>query len=188
MSRSDCRGVNRDASAPNRARSNRGPSRAMISIPQHAVPNDIGQRLFFWPHRMTSLTLVTRKPSFKAKPRNVPRSTTADTAGRRNARPRLLQTKDRRQLVRGQGSFWLRPKMPRFSVPNSAANIHEEFCGKGLAKTGLMHNIKRLATARKQVFAVPELAQTLRTFISEYGKSTRGSKGNRRAARGVNTE
>ncbi|HPC44031.1 MAG TPA: hypothetical protein PK384_09805 [Candidatus Latescibacteria bacterium] len=138
----------------------------MISIPQHAVPNDIGQRLFFWPHRMTSLTLVTRKPSFKAKPRNGPRSTTVDFAGRRKTPPRLLQTKDRSQLARGQGSIWLRPKMRRFSVPNSAANIREEFCGKGLAKTRLMHNIKRLATGRNQLFDVPELAQTLRTFTS----------------------
>ena len=45
--RSHCRGLNRITSAPNRAMSNRLAPTAMSSIPQQAVANGIGQRLYF---------------------------------------------------------------------------------------------------------------------------------------------
>ncbi len=44
--RSHCRGLNRITSAPNRAMSNRLAPTAISSIPQQAVANGIGQRLY----------------------------------------------------------------------------------------------------------------------------------------------
>ena len=44
--RSHCRGLNRMTSAPNRAMSNRLAPTAISSIPQQAVANGIGQRLY----------------------------------------------------------------------------------------------------------------------------------------------
>jgi hypothetical protein len=45
MSKSHCRGLNRMASAPNRAKSCRDEAVAISSIPQQAVANGMGQRL-----------------------------------------------------------------------------------------------------------------------------------------------
>ena len=44
--RSHCRGLNRITSAPNRAMSNRLAPTAISSMPQQAVANGIGQRLY----------------------------------------------------------------------------------------------------------------------------------------------
>jgi hypothetical protein len=57
MSRSDCRGENRIASAPKREISVRAANTAMNSIPQQAVPKGMGQREFFLP-QFTALSIV----------------------------------------------------------------------------------------------------------------------------------
>ena len=57
--RSHCRGLNRMTSAPNRAMSNRLAPTAISSIPQQAVANGIGQRLYFR-HQFTTASSVVR--------------------------------------------------------------------------------------------------------------------------------
>src|ERR1051326_7786837 len=57
--RSHCRGLNRITSAPNRAMSNRLAPTAISSIPQQAVANGIGQRLYFR-HQFTTESTVVR--------------------------------------------------------------------------------------------------------------------------------
>src|SRR4051794_10680688 len=57
--RSHCRGLNRITSAPNRAMSNRLAPTAMSSIPQQAVANGIGQRLYFR-HQFTTASAVVK--------------------------------------------------------------------------------------------------------------------------------
>src|SRR3954452_15593266 len=63
--RSACRGVARNAPAPNRSRSKRLAPTAIISIAQHASPNVIGQSEFFRPQLMKKSRLVTIRPSSK---------------------------------------------------------------------------------------------------------------------------
>lgn len=58
--RSDCRGENRIASAPNLAISERDASTAINSIPQQAVPNGIGQSEFLRPQLTAASTVVVR--------------------------------------------------------------------------------------------------------------------------------
>src|SRR3954454_17206414 len=57
--RSHCRGLNRITSAPNRAMSNRLAPTAISSIPQQAVANGIGQRLYLR-HQLTTESTVER--------------------------------------------------------------------------------------------------------------------------------
>src|SRR3954471_3304979 len=57
--RSHCRGLNRMTSAPNRAMSNRLAPTAISSIPQQAVANGIGQRLYLR-HQLTTESSVVR--------------------------------------------------------------------------------------------------------------------------------
>src|SRR5437588_112425 len=57
--RSHWRGLNRITSAPNRAMSNRLAPTAISSIPQQAVANGIGQRLYFR-HQLTTESIVVR--------------------------------------------------------------------------------------------------------------------------------
>src|SRR3954466_897039 len=57
--RSHCRGLNRITSAPNRAMSNRLAPTAISSIPQQAVANGIGQRLYLR-HQFTTASTVVR--------------------------------------------------------------------------------------------------------------------------------
>src|SRR4051812_11140427 len=61
--RSLCRGVARNAPAPNRSRSNRDAPTAIISIAQQASPNVIGHSEFFLAQLMAKSMLVTIKPS-----------------------------------------------------------------------------------------------------------------------------
>src|SRR5205085_4262825 len=63
--RSACRGVARNAPAPNRSRSNREAPTAIISIAQHASPNVIGHREFFLAQLIAKSRLVTIRPSSK---------------------------------------------------------------------------------------------------------------------------
>ena len=60
--RSDCRGDPRNTSAPNRAISNRDADIDIISMAQHASPNDIGQIEFLRPQLITELSVVVRIP------------------------------------------------------------------------------------------------------------------------------
>src|SRR5487761_207153 len=65
--KSDCRGEPRKTSAPNRATSNRDAAKAIISIAQHASPNDIGQ-IELRRAQFTSLSSCANKiPSFFRK-------------------------------------------------------------------------------------------------------------------------
>ena len=57
--RSHCRGLNRMTSAPKRAMSNRLAPTAISSIPQQAVANGIGQRLYLR-HQFTTESSVVR--------------------------------------------------------------------------------------------------------------------------------
>src|SRR5436305_4192437 len=57
--RSHWRGLNRMTSAPNRAMSNRLAPTAISSMPQQAVANGIGQRLYFR-HQFTTASAVVR--------------------------------------------------------------------------------------------------------------------------------
>ena len=57
--RSHCRGLNRMTSAPNRAMSNRLAPTAISSMPQQAVANGIGQRLYLR-HQLTTESSVVR--------------------------------------------------------------------------------------------------------------------------------
>ena len=57
--RSHCRGLNRITSAPNRAMSNRLAPTAISSMPQQAVANGIGQRLYLR-HQLTTASSVVR--------------------------------------------------------------------------------------------------------------------------------
>src|SRR3954469_20423937 len=57
--RSHCRGLNRITSAPKRAMSNRLAPTAISSIPQQAVANGIGQRLYLR-HQLTTESTVVR--------------------------------------------------------------------------------------------------------------------------------
>src|ERR1700761_2442429 len=57
--RSHWRGVNRMTSAPKRAMSNRLAPTAISSIPQQAVANGIGQRLYLR-HQLTTESIVVR--------------------------------------------------------------------------------------------------------------------------------
>ncbi len=57
--KSHCRGLNRITSAPKRAMSNRLAPTAISSIPQHAVANGIGQRLYFRHQFTTASRFVT---------------------------------------------------------------------------------------------------------------------------------
>src|SRR4051794_26198309 len=57
--RSHCRGLNRMTSAPNRAMSNRLAPTAINSMPQQAVANGIGQRLYLR-HQFTTASAVVR--------------------------------------------------------------------------------------------------------------------------------
>src|ERR1039457_6296219 len=63
MIRSDCRGEPRNTSAPNRAMSNRDALIDIISIAQHAKPNDMGQ-IEFLRAQFTALSkVVSTRPS-----------------------------------------------------------------------------------------------------------------------------
>src|SRR5437763_8634342 len=64
--RSDCRGLNRIASAPNRARSYRDDAVAISSMPQHAVANGIGQSELRRAQLTTFLSWVVRTLSGSA--------------------------------------------------------------------------------------------------------------------------
>ena len=57
--RSHCRGLKRNTSAPNRARSCLEAPVAMSSMPQQAVAKGIGQRLFFRHQLASSSSLLT---------------------------------------------------------------------------------------------------------------------------------
>jgi len=57
--RSHCRGLNRITSAPNRAMSNRLAPTAISSMPQHAVANGIGQRLYLRHQLTTGWAMIT---------------------------------------------------------------------------------------------------------------------------------
>ena len=61
--KSDCRGDPRITSAPKREMSNRDPIIDIISIAQHARPNDIGQMEFFRPQLMAFPMVVVMMPS-----------------------------------------------------------------------------------------------------------------------------
>src|SRR5213078_2551825 len=63
--RSACRGVARNAPAPNRSRSKRLAPTAIISMAQHASPKVIGQIEFLRPQLMKKSRLVTMTPSSK---------------------------------------------------------------------------------------------------------------------------
>src|SRR3954469_761550 len=63
--RSACRGVARNAPAPNRSRSKRDAPTAIISIAQHASPNVIGHSEFFRAQLIAKSRLVTIRPSSK---------------------------------------------------------------------------------------------------------------------------
>ena len=57
--RSHCRGLNRITSAPNRAMSNRLAPTAISSMPQQAVANGMGQRLYLRHQFTTASKVVT---------------------------------------------------------------------------------------------------------------------------------
>jgi hypothetical protein len=61
--RSDCRGDPRITSAPKREMSNRDPIMDIISIAQHASPNDMGQMEFLRPQLMALSSVVVIMPS-----------------------------------------------------------------------------------------------------------------------------
>ena len=60
ISKSDCRGEKRIASAPNLDRSVRAAKTAMNSIPQQAVPKGMGQNEFFLPQFMALSNVVVK--------------------------------------------------------------------------------------------------------------------------------
>src|ERR1700682_24505 len=65
--RSDCRGDPRKTSAPKRAISNRDALIDIISIAQHANPNDIGQMEFLRAQLMALSSVVMSRPSEEAE-------------------------------------------------------------------------------------------------------------------------
>ena len=87
--RSHCRGLNRMTSAPNRAMSNRLAPTAISSIPQQAVANGIGQRLFLR-HQFTTASrfvrIVFSGTSTRSGPWGVSEGPVDDGGGRRHSR------------------------------------------------------------------------------------------------------
>src|SRR5665213_411563 len=72
--RSACRGLNRIASAPNRARSKREEAVAMSSMPQHAVANGIGHKELRRAQLTTFFSWVVRTLLGRARGSNIEES------------------------------------------------------------------------------------------------------------------